>query len=641
MVTLLKRLTLLGKKELEAKYALAVFISFFILLISISSVYWINYNNMPNRHFVSQGEMDFSNSEGSQIKNIPLTGTWEFYPHMLIDAEKKQDLFHKYEGIKKYVRVPGSWNSYLNKDGNPEGSGTYRIIIKVPKDGVYGIRTKTIRVANRIFLNGEEVIHSGNPSLDRREFIPESKYKIAFIPSVNGEIELVVQVSSYSYHTGGIIKDIEFGTFHSIMDQNNKERAIDLFIVSICLLISVCFSILFFQKKRKPYIGYFSGICFFMALYLSTMNHQILDLIIKYDFIIRLRIQVVAMAMGTVFTLKFVQSFFYDEVNQKIMNKLVVIMAFMSLLSLFNPMKPISLQVETIQRILVIGMFVSFCYMSRCLIKAIYKKVDYIEYIIVIITTMFSYWSTMFIKILFDVNLGNMSYILILGIMFELVVLISYRLHQEYIEETKKEFQFFYSQISPHFLYNTLNTIIGLSYTDNSQVRKALNDLSIYLRGKLDVHRTKSLISLEDELELVMAYLDIEQMRYGEKLKVEYQIEEGLMAMIPPLTVQPLIENAVQHGIAPKEAGGVVRLQLKRRKNQTIQIVIEDDGVGIPLEKQDELLNERSERIGFTNVLKRVKKLKGVSFSLESTLGKGTKIQIFIPEVKYDESYID
>lgn len=207
-------------------------------------------------------------------------------------------------------------------------------------------------------------------------------------------------------------------------------------------------------------------------------------------------------------------------------------------------------------------------------------------------------------------------------------------------EGLNKEFQYFYSQISPHFLYNTLNTIIGLSYKDSKMARKALNNLSIYLRGKLDVHMGENLISLEEELELVNAYLEIEQMRYGEGLQIEYDIEEGIEALIPPLTLQPLVENSIGHGLVKKEGDGWIKISAKRRSQDYLTIIIEDNGVGISLEKQRKLIEGNSERLGFRNIVEKLKILKGASIELESEEGKGTKITILVPEVKSYESYI-
>ena len=195
------------------------------------------------------------------------------------------------------------------------------------------------------------------------------------------------------------------------------------------------------------------------------------------------------------------------------------------------------------------------------------------------------------------------------------------------------ELSYYLSQITPHFLYNTLNTIIGLSYKDAEKTREALQYLAIYFRAKLEYKNHCSLVPLEDELELVKAYLAIEKMRFGERLMIEYDIDETIEGLIPSLTLQPLVENAVQHGIAKKRDGGTVQLSIKKVADE-IEIMIKDDGMGISIDKQKELLNGRNNRIGFTNPLKKLKLIRNASFKMESMEGIGTEISIKLPEVK-------
>lgn len=202
------------------------------------------------------------------------------------------------------------------------------------------------------------------------------------------------------------------------------------------------------------------------------------------------------------------------------------------------------------------------------------------------------------------------------------------------------ELSYFHAQITPHFLYNTLNTIIGLSYGDVDKAREALEHLSIYLRAKLDFYNRNSLISIAKEMELVKSYLSIEQMRYRERLKVHYNIDESAHAMLPSMIIQPLVENAVQHGIAKKTPGGSLWISIQRDV-AGVKIVVEDDGMGITEYKKAELLNEGNDEIGFSNIFKRLKLMKRVKFSLESVEGAGTKVTIILQGVQNNEGYIN
>jgi len=200
------------------------------------------------------------------------------------------------------------------------------------------------------------------------------------------------------------------------------------------------------------------------------------------------------------------------------------------------------------------------------------------------------------------------------------------------------ELSYFHAQITPHFLYNTLNTIIALSYKDEEKTREALGHLATFFRAKLDFYNLNALVPLDKEMELVQSYLAIEQMRFGERLAVEYDIQDDIKVMLPSMTIQPIVENAVLHGISKKPEGGTLSISV-RKNNGHIKIVILDDGIGISEEKQNELLNEKSNRIGFSNTFQKLKLVKMSTFTLDSKEGIGTKITIILPEVKFNESH--
>ncbi|AFS79107.1 two-component system signal transduction histidine kinase [Gottschalkia acidurici 9a] len=200
----------------------------------------------------------------------------------------------------------------------------------------------------------------------------------------------------------------------------------------------------------------------------------------------------------------------------------------------------------------------------------------------------------------------------------------------------KHELNYLQAQIKPHFLYNTLNTIIGLSYRDEEKTREALHNLATYFRAKLDFYNHNDFISLEKEIELLKAYLSIEQMRYGEKLKVEYDIDESIDILLPSLTIQPIVENAVRHGIAKKSSNGTINISIQRQQNKEIKIIVRDDGVGICEEQQKKILSNKNGSIGFSNVFKKLKLIKKSKFLLDSKEGYGTTITIILSEVRSD-----
>jgi two-component system sensor histidine kinase ChiS len=202
----------------------------------------------------------------------------------------------------------------------------------------------------------------------------------------------------------------------------------------------------------------------------------------------------------------------------------------------------------------------------------------------------------------------------------------------------RSEMAFLQAQIKPHFLFNALNTIVSICPRDPRLAVELLTELGDFLRGSFDFENKARRVTLDKELKLTESYLIIEQARFGDRLHVELEVEEGLNCMMPPLTIQPLVENAIRHGIMSREQGGTVRLQVQTVE-EGVQVCVEDDGVGIAQELLRVLLQppgdgERQQTggVGLRNVETRMKRMYGRGLDIRSEPGKGTRIVFTIPE---------
>jgi two-component system, LytTR family, sensor kinase len=186
-------------------------------------------------------------------------------------------------------------------------------------------------------------------------------------------------------------------------------------------------------------------------------------------------------------------------------------------------------------------------------------------------------------------------------------------------------------QINPHFLFNTLNTVTALIRFDPDAARGVVLKLSNILRRLLRKHET--FVPLREELQFIDDYLDIEVARFGrENLEIVKHIDDAAMeAFVPSMLLQPIVENCLKHGLAPKIGGGKIELRTVGRDGR-LSIEIEDNGVGISEEK---LPHVYVEGIGLSNVRERLRVLYGADFQLDiqSRLSEGTVIRIDIPEL--------
>lgn len=190
------------------------------------------------------------------------------------------------------------------------------------------------------------------------------------------------------------------------------------------------------------------------------------------------------------------------------------------------------------------------------------------------------------------------------------------------------------SQINPHFLFNVLNTMTSLIRTNPEKAREVTIDLSNYLRYNLD-NNVKS-VELIKELNQIDNYIKIEKARFGDKLNIVYDVDESLYNFqIPSLIIQPLVENSIKHGILKKRENGYVKVIVKKI-DKDIEVIIEDDGVGIEQTVIDNLDKQIQENIGLKNVHQRLKLLYGEGLNIKK-LEQGTRINFkILGGVKYD-----
>lgn len=194
-------------------------------------------------------------------------------------------------------------------------------------------------------------------------------------------------------------------------------------------------------------------------------------------------------------------------------------------------------------------------------------------------------------------------------------------------ENTQLRVSIMLSQIQPHFLYNTLDSIYILCEKDPDKAQKAVSYFADYLRLNLSSINRETPVTIETEMNHVITYLELEKMSSEDTLNYNLDIEAGGF-MVPALSVQPLVENAVKHGTSKKQGGGTVTVKI-REYDDCFEIYVIDDGAGFDLSQppDDERLH-----LGMENVRKRLKAMCGGTLTVSSAPGKGTTAVIWLPK---------
>ncbi|WP_405154526.1 ATP-binding protein [Paenibacillus sp. FSL K6-0108] len=209
-------------------------------------------------------------------------------------------------------------------------------------------------------------------------------------------------------------------------------------------------------------------------------------------------------------------------------------------------------------------------------------------------------------------------------------------LKQSIDERLRMEAAYLQAQIQPHFLFNTLNSIMALSDLDTERMQKLGDAFIHYLQTSFHFLNAEKTVDIAHEIDLAQTYVYIEKERFPDRLEVLWDIPQNLSLSIPPLTIQPLIENAVRHGVLSKRTGGTVQIRIIEQDDRAI-IEVQDDGVGMDQDQIESALEWPKKKprgsggIGLTNTHRRLTQIYGQGLAITSTPGKGTIASFVIP----------
>lgn len=271
------------------------------------------------------------------------------------------------------------------------------------------------------------------------------------------------------------------------------------------------------------------------------------------------------------------------------------------------------------------------------IMSVIYLQLPVLSFITIVLTLIFSKAADRMIKISFiiytifpvigvllDYYIHGLS-LTYIGLVLSVLIIYAniYSQKQKMIEKQKNALML--SQINPHFVYNTLSTIASMCDISPKQAKYLTIDFSQYLRRNIGSLSSEELIPFESEMEHVACYLKIEKARFRERLNVIYSTQCKDFC-VPPLTVQPLVENSIKHGITKKASGGTVKISTFEEEGSYV-IEIIDDGVGFDTESAEM-------HVGLENVKARVADMCRGTVTVKSTPSIGTRVTIKIPNKK-------
>lgn len=621
-----------------------------LLVIFVPAVMLFSLVSMlsPSSVTTNNGMADLSGMDFSHSKLVALDGQWEFYWGKLLMPEAFD--FGQMPRMDSFMKVPGVWANNAGTNYTRQGNTTYRMSMHYPstlKDPA--LRIQNVASAYKLYVNGKLMAEVGGELDNKLKFKNDEKIILIDLPKATQKIDIIFQVGNLNCATGGLRVAPVFGSKQVLEQQRMIMLILQIIFIGGVFIFGMHYFFLFFLQTKNKTAMFFAIFCFITVLRsLIWGETPLMILFPNSSFDLRMYINYLTGYNYVAIVILFVYSIYPLEFNKKTMGLILLPSLVFDVLLLITSPQFMTFYTNYLYIIL----FLQMLYIMSVLIKSVLRKRD--NAVLMFIAICVLIWS-MNADILNFLVIGNMhlSYMFLFG-NFAVIMAMSYVqamqqvmnykkliLYNEKILEADKlkdkimatEMSFLQAQIKPHFLYNALSAIANVCEKDGKQAGKLILDLAIYLRGSLEFNNLDKMVTIEKELEFVDTYFHIEQARFGQKIQLLKEIEIPLDVQIPVLILQPLVENAVRHGISKKLGGGTVTVRMMQA-GENICIDIEDDGVGINGEKMLMLLNgsSLSQGVGLINIHNRLLKLYGRGVEISSESGC-TCIRLSIPEV--------
>ncbi len=579
---------------------------------------------------ITGGLLDLSQWPLESRSAFNLSGQWEFYWDRLLDHESLTSSGESFV----IVEAPDVWNE-IDVEGYELpgfGKATYRAHVTGVIPGQHlAVRIQSQASTYRLYIDDRLV--AANGQFGDQADAPASQYRpqMAEFAAPGDHFDIIMQVSNQAYAVGGMWDPVMFGSYDAVNRVNNAVKFVDYFSMGGLMVMCLFFAILFALVRREKGAMVLCAIGVLVIIRLLEYGEALIIYLIPampiagfgwIDYLTQIWIQF--------FLLYFIYLTFTSLVQKWHVRSLFIYSLAVSFFVLAFPFEIVVSTYQLMSLVLLLVIIAIVYFTGRAVLEGRTGARSLLAAMAFILFSM-----------LYEFTVDDLSilYFLINGWALDFMVLFAVQcviVARRYSESQRLELGLLRSQIRPHFVHNALATIISISRKEPERSRELLIDFSSYLRGCYD-YEGDDLIPLADELEFVQAYVALEQARFGDRYKVDYQLDV-MNIMLPPLVLQPLVENAFIHGLREKEEGGTVVVYSQVLKNNMVRIGVKDDGVG--MKSQAQRGGERS-GIGLANINRRLARLFNTQLKFTEPAAGGCEVfmEIAVREVDSSASY--
>jgi len=603
--------------------ALGTIILLFVLFSS-----WGASSHAKNA-IVENGKLDLTDWDLEDDGNVKLDGDWEFYWDQIIMPEEFANGSPRMTGT---YPVPVYWTKYDGLYLPSKGNATYRLVIdSASEEELLGLTVPELYTEYALYINGQLLV--GNGALGGTSFRFLDPDVFMFEPG-NERIEIVLQMHNHSHVNAGIGQSLVLGTTDRIFGKDIVETAIDLILVGICLFAGIYHFILYLHRKKDYKLLCFTIFCIAVAVRGIIANTTyIMEFFPDLPFVIGSRTVTATIPILTISMLLYVYFMFREYIVKWLVQALAAIsIIYIFIVALTEPFIYSSiffLYLIVSMTVCIIGLYVAVLAIKGRSREAVLYLAGTLFIVAGAVndSLVFIQW----IDTGYRLGVGLAAFAIIQSfIMAMQYTRFADERKQLYEKLHETDLAFLQAQIKPHFIYNALSAISHMTGTEPQKAKELLLDFSDYLRGCFDFSNTSGLTTLAKEMDVVKAYLSIEKARFQDRLNVEYEMEENPHVLIPMLCIQPIVENAVRHGIMPRAEGGTVKIKAWNEKGDTY-IRVEDDGVGMSEGRIREIFSDETSSTGLPNINGRLKLKFGTEMKITSRVNEGTSVEIVVP----------
>jgi len=604
---------------IRRKFKYIIFLAILILLFI-----FINSLSVPSIIIPAEkGVLDLSRQNLSERQTFTLDGQWALYWNKLLDYSEIQR-----EKPDLYASVPDTWNRYkLNGEDLPgQGCATYRLHIATGADKWtrLGLRINTFSSAYRLYVNDALVASAGKTADNAQGEIGQYKPQTVYFQAPSGEFDIIIQVSNFKYARGGLWNSVYLGGADSISAYNAFASAKEIFLIGVFILVFLFHLSVYMGTGLKSFL-YSSFLCFFTAAMIDAVGENIIiGSIPGLTLNAAIFIWYTSVNLVPLFLLLFMNELFKTEFSKITVKIYLGLTAVFQLAFILLPASIYTGLASACDLHNIAG------FLCACLFVVIGIRKGYRDgwpHLLSMAIVLVSYvHDTLYFGNIIHDRLGEILYAGVFLFVYIQMITQTRQLKEFLNKNAAMEMAFLQAQIKPHFLYNALNTVISISRYDVAGARNLLINFSTYLRRCFDFKDLSQFTPLKNEVELVKTYVDIEKAQFEEQLEVSFDVCDDEEIKVPVLMLQPVVENAMFHGVLPKSKGGLIEVSVKR-SGKALEFSVKDNGVGMEPDKLKIVLRHKpGSGVGLLNIDGRLKKLYGQGLRIKSEPGVGTEV---------------